>query len=110
MIHPVFANFCRNSLTKQNKKIMPYRYQRPSYLGWRSFYNKISGKGENMEQHINFLRHKPTREPWIFQVCTDALRKNMDFTGERWTLYFEDGTRARFLGFNIATRSNTLRS
>ncbi len=61
-----------------------------------------------MNQHIRIHKTEPNVGVWDFSNLLDAPAGKHGFVqvkGEH--LYFEDGTRARFLGFNVAARSNT---
>ena len=50
----------------------------------------------------------PTWEPWTFSHLLDApAGKHGHVTVKDGHFYFADGTRARFIGFNLPTRSNT---
>ena len=61
-----------------------------------------------MNHSISIPIAEPTRGLLDFSYLLDAPAGCHGFVTSRdGHLYFEDGTRARFLGFNLATRSNT---
>ena len=61
-----------------------------------------------MKQHIRIHKAEPNTGAWDYSYLLDAPAGKHGFVQVRdGHLYFEDGTRARFLGFNVATRSNT---
>lgn len=61
-----------------------------------------------MKQHINIDKLKPNQGIMDFSYLLDAPAGKHGFVQVKdGHLYFEDGMRARFLGFNIAARSNT---
>lgn len=61
-----------------------------------------------MNQHIRIHKAEPNVGAWDFSHLLDAPAGKHGFVQARdGHLYFEDGTRARFLGFNVAARSNT---
>lgn len=61
-----------------------------------------------MKQHIRIHKAEPNQGVLNFSHLLDAPAGKHGFVQSRnGHLYFEDGTRARFLGFNIAARSNT---
>ena len=66
-------------------------------------------KEENaMKQHIRIHKAEPNRGILDYSHLLDAPAGKHGFVKTRkGHLYFEDGTRARFLGFNVAARSNT---
>ena len=60
-----------------------------------------------MKQHIRIHKAEPNVGCWDFSHLMDAPAGKHGFVSARnGHLYFEDGTRARFIGFNIASRSN----
>lgn len=61
-----------------------------------------------MNQHIRIDKLEPNRGILDFSHLLDAPAGKHGFVqAKNGHLYFEDGVRVRFLGFNIATRSNT---
>lgn len=61
-----------------------------------------------MKQHIRIHKAEPNTGVLDFSHLLDAPAGKHGFVVEReGHLYFEDGTRARFLGFNMAARSAT---
>lgn len=61
-----------------------------------------------MNQHIRIHMAEPNQGVLNFSHLLDAPAGKHGFVRVKdGHLYFEDGKRARFLGFNIATRSNT---
>lgn len=61
-----------------------------------------------MMHNIRIHKAKPNVGVWDFSHLLDAPAGKHGFVQARnGHLYFEDGTRARFLGFNVAARSNT---
>lgn len=61
-----------------------------------------------MNQHIRIHKAEPNVGVWDFSHLLDAPAGKHGFVHAKDShLYFEDGTRARFLGFNVAARSNT---
>ncbi len=61
-----------------------------------------------MRQRYKISNVEPSRGALDFSHLLDAPAGKHGFVrARRGHLYFEDGTRARFLGFNMATRSNT---
>lgn len=61
-----------------------------------------------MKQHIRIHKAEPNRGILDYSHLLDAPAGKHGFVETRdGHLYFEDGTRARFLGFNVAARSNT---
>ena len=61
-----------------------------------------------MKQHIHIHKAEPNRGILDYSHLLDAPAGKHGFVETRkGHLYFEDGTRARFLGFNVAARSNT---
>ena len=61
-----------------------------------------------MKQNIRIHKAEPNKGVLDYSHLLDAPAGKHGFVQSRsGHLYFEDGTRARFLGFNIATRSNT---
>ena len=61
-----------------------------------------------MKQHIRIHKAEPNTGVLDYSHLLDAPAGKHGFVGTKnGHLYFEDGTRARFLGFNVATRSNT---
>ena len=61
-----------------------------------------------MKQHIRIHKAEPNRGILDYSHLLDAPAGKHGFVKTRkGHLYFEDGTRARFLGFNVAARSNT---
>ena len=61
-----------------------------------------------MKQHIRIDKVEPNRGTLDFSHLLDAPAGKHGFVRVKdGHLYFEDGQRARFLGFNIASRSNT---
>lgn len=61
-----------------------------------------------MKQNIRIHKAEPNKGVLDFSHLLDAPAGKHGFVqSKNGHLYFEDGTRARFLGFNIATRSNT---
>lgn len=61
-----------------------------------------------MRQHVSYGKAEVFKGALNFSYLLDAPAGKHGFVQVRnGHLYFEDGLRARFLGFNIATRSNT---
>ena len=61
-----------------------------------------------MKQHIKIYKTEPNKGVLNYSHLLDAPAGKHGFVRARGGhLYFEDGTRARFLGFNVAARSNT---
>lgn len=61
-----------------------------------------------MKQHIRIHKTEPNKGLLDFSHLLDAPAGKHGFVKTRGGhLYFEDGTRARFLGFNVAARANT---
>lgn len=61
-----------------------------------------------MKQNIRIHKAEPNKGVLDFSHLLDAPAGKHGFVrSKNGHLYFEDGTRARFLGFNIAARSNT---
>lgn len=61
-----------------------------------------------MKQYIHISKSRPNQGELDFSHLLDAPAGKHGFCqAKNGHLYFEDGTRARFLGFNIAARSNT---
>ena len=61
-----------------------------------------------MKQHIRIHKAEPNRGILDYSHLLDAPAGKHGFVETRkGHLYFADGTRARFLGFNVAARSNT---
>lgn len=61
-----------------------------------------------MIHNIRIHKAEPNVGVWDFSHLLDAPAGKHGFVQARnGHLYFEDGTRARFLGFNVAARSNT---
>lgn len=61
-----------------------------------------------MRQRIRIHKAKPNRGVLNYAHLLDAPAGKHGFVESRnGHFYFEDGTRARFLGFNVAARSNT---
>lgn len=61
-----------------------------------------------MKQHIHIHKAEPNQGVLDYSHLLDAPAGKHGFVEARkGHLYFADGTRARFLGFNVATRSNT---
>jgi hypothetical protein len=61
-----------------------------------------------MKQHISISKLDPNKGVLDFSHLLDAPAGCHGFVQTKdGHFYFEDGTRARFIGFNIATRSNT---
>lgn len=61
-----------------------------------------------MKQYIHIDKLEPNQGIMDFSYLLDAPAGRHGFVQvKNGHLYFEDGTRARFLGFNIAARSNT---
>ena len=61
-----------------------------------------------MKQRIRIHKAEPNKGVLDYSYLLDAPAGKHGFVESRkGHLYFEDGTRARFLGFNVATRSNT---
>lgn len=60
-----------------------------------------------MQQRIRIHKTEPNVGCWDFSHLLDAPAGKHGFvSAKNGHLYFEDGTRARFMGFNIASRSN----
>lgn len=61
-----------------------------------------------MKQHIRIHKAEPNTGALDYSHLLDAPAGRHGFVQARHGhLFFEDGTRARFLGFNVAARSNT---
>lgn len=61
-----------------------------------------------MKQYIRIHKAEANQGVWDFSHLLDAPAGKHGFVSARkGHFYFEDGTRARFLGFNVPTRSNT---
>ena len=61
-----------------------------------------------MKQHLRIHKAEPNRGILDYSHLLDAPAGKHGFVKTmNGHLYFEDGTRARFLGFNVAARSNT---
>lgn len=61
-----------------------------------------------MIQNVRIHKAEPNVGVWDFSHLLDAPAGKHGFVQAKdGHLYFEDGTRARFLGFNVAARSNT---
>ena len=61
-----------------------------------------------MKQHIRIHKAEPNTGALDYSYLLDAPAGKHGFVHARKAhLFFEDGTRARFLGFNVAARSNT---
>ncbi|MBR6321801.1 MAG: hypothetical protein IKR59_02930, partial [Lachnospiraceae bacterium] len=61
-----------------------------------------------MNHQMHFDKIRPNTGALDMSVLLDAPAGSHGFVSARdGHLYFEDGTRAKFIGFNIATRSNT---
>ena len=61
-----------------------------------------------MRQRIRIHKAEPNKGVLDYSCLLDAPAGKHGFVESRkGHLYFEDGTRARFLGFNVAARSNT---
>ena len=61
-----------------------------------------------MKQHMRIHKAEPNRGILNYSHLLDAPAGKHGFVKtENGHLWFEDGTRARFLGFNVAARSNT---
>ena len=61
-----------------------------------------------MKQHIRIHKAEPNQGILDYSHLLDAPAGKHGFVEvKNGNLYFADGTRARFLGFNVATRSNT---
>ena len=61
-----------------------------------------------MKQRIRIHKAEPNKGVLDYSYLLDAPAGKHGFVESRkGHLYFEDGTRARFLGFNVAARSNT---
>ena len=61
-----------------------------------------------MRQHIKIHKTHPNKGVLDYSHLLDAPAGKHGFVKTRGGhFYFEDGTRARFLGFNVAARSNT---
>ncbi len=61
-----------------------------------------------MRQHIKIHKTQPNQGVLDYSYLLDAPAGKHGFvTARGGHFYFEDGTRARFLGFNVAARSNT---
>ena len=69
----------------------------------------FTGKGaEGMKQRIRIHKAEPNTGALNFSHLLDAPAGKHGFVRVKDShFYFEDGTRARFLGFNVAARSNT---
>ena len=60
-----------------------------------------------MKQHIRIHKAEPNKNTLDFSHLLDAPAGKHGFvSAKKGHFYFEDGTRARFLGFNVAARSN----
>lgn len=60
-----------------------------------------------MKQHIRIHKAESNTGIWDFSHLLDAPAGKHGFVrASKGHFYFEDGTRARFLGFNVAARSN----
>ncbi|MCM1299643.1 MAG: hypothetical protein NC203_09850 [Firmicutes bacterium] len=60
-----------------------------------------------MKQHIRIHKAEPNINSLDFSYLLDAPAGKHGFvSAKKGHFYFEDGTRARFLGFNVAARSN----
>lgn len=65
-------------------------------------------RGKNMKKNIRIHKAEPNTGVLNYSHLLDAPAGKHGFVQARkGHLYFEDGTRARFLGFNVAARSNT---
>lgn len=63
---------------------------------------------EMMRQHIRIHKAEPNKGILDYSHLLDAPAGKHGFVeAKNGHLYFEDGERARFLGFNVAARSNT---
>ena len=63
---------------------------------------------EIMRQHIRIHKAEPNKGILDYSYLLDAPAGKHGFVeAKNGHLYFEDGERARFLGFNVAARSNT---
>lgn len=61
-----------------------------------------------MKQHMRIHKAEPNKGILNYSHLLDAPAGKHGFVAARkGHLYFEDGTRAKFLGFNVAARSNT---
>ena len=61
-----------------------------------------------MKQRIRIHKAEPNKGVLDYSYLLDAPAGKHGFVESRkGHFYFEDGTRARFLGFNVAARSNT---
>lgn len=61
-----------------------------------------------MRQHLRIHKAEPNKGILDYSHLLDAPAGKHGFVETRnGHLYFEDGKRARFLGFNVAARSNT---
>ena len=61
-----------------------------------------------MKQHIRIDKLNPNKSVLDYSYLLDAPAGKHGFvTTKSGHFYFEDGTRAKFLGFNVAARSNT---
>ena len=61
-----------------------------------------------MKQRIRIHKAEPNTGVLNYSHLLDAPAGKHGFVeAKKGHLYFEDGTRARFLGFNVAARSNT---
>ena len=61
-----------------------------------------------MIHNIRIHKAEPNAGAWDFSHLLDAPAGKHGFVqAKEGHLYFEDGTRARFLGFNVAARANT---
>lgn len=63
---------------------------------------------ETMKKHIEIHKTRPNKGVLDYSHLLDAPAGKHGFVKAKGGhFYFEDGTRARFLGFNVAARSNT---
>ena len=73
-----------------------------------NLHRPITEGGTGIKQYIHISKTRPNQGDLDFSHLLDAPAGKHGFCqAKNGHLYFEDGTRARFLGFNIATRSNT---
>ncbi|MDO4284772.1 MAG: beta-galactosidase [Eubacteriales bacterium] len=64
--------------------------------------------GTKVREHIRIHKTEPNQGSLNYSHLLDAPAGKRGFvTARKGHLYFEDGTRARFFGFNVAARSNT---
>ena len=69
---------------------------------------KNKGREIHMKQHIRIDKLNPNKSVLDYSYLLDAPAGKHGFvTTKSGHFYFEDGTRAKFLGFNVAARSNT---